>query len=243
MTVPVVVVTGLAAEARIAAGPHVVAVSGGGDREALAAQISSAIAAGAGAVISFGVAGGLAPGLEAGSCLVARAVLTPDGQRYEADRRWAQRLSALVDSAPIVDLVGVDAPVAGPHDKRTLHVETGAVAVDMESHVAAEIAARHGIPFAAFRVVADPAERTLPHAALVGMRRDGSIAIGAILRSLLRDPLQIGGLLRTALDARAAFAALFRGRKMIAAGFGLGDLRELVLDVPGEDVFGRSLPV
>jgi hopanoid-associated phosphorylase len=236
-------VTGLAAEARIAAAPQVVTVSGGGDRTALAAQIETAIAAGAGAVISFGIAGGLAPGLESGSCLVARAVLTPDGARYETDRRWAQRLSALVGSAPIVDLVGVDTPVAGCRDKRRLHVDTGAVAVDMESHIAAEIAARHGIPFAAFRVVADTAEHSLPHAAVVGMRRDGSIAIAAVLGSLLRNPLQLAGLLRTALDARAAFAALFRGRKMVSGSFGFGDLRELVLDVPGEDVFSRSLPV
>jgi hypothetical protein len=170
-------------------------------------------------------------------------VLTSDGQRFEADRSWARRLSALIEGAPIVDLMGVDTPVAGSCDKRTLHVETGAVAVDMESHIAAEIAARHGIPFAAFRVVADTAETSLPHAALVGMRRDGSIAVGAVLRSLLRDPFQIHGLVRTAMDARAAFSALFRGRKMISGGFGFGDIRELVLDVPGEDVFSRSLPV
>ncbi len=35
-------------------------------------------------------------------------------------------------------------------------------AVDMESHVAARVAARHGLPFAALRVISDPASRSLP---------------------------------------------------------------------------------
>jgi len=41
-------------------------------------------------------------------------------------------------------------------------VSTGAIAVDMESHVVAAVGAAHGLPVAAMRVVTDPAERTLP---------------------------------------------------------------------------------
>jgi hypothetical protein len=57
------------------------------------------------------------------------------------------------------------------------------------------------------------------------MRPDGKIAIGAVAKSILRDPRQIPHLFRTALDARTAFAALLSGRQMIADGFGFADFR------------------
>ncbi len=235
--------TGLVAEARIAAGPHVAVVSSGGDRARLQAKLEKALRSEVSAIVSFGIAGGLAPGLNAGTPLVARAIVAEDGQYYESDRSWAQSLANALGGALIVDIAGVDAPVADPAQKRALHVATGAVAVDMESHIAARVAAAHNLPFAAFRVVADPAERQLPHAALVGLRDDGTLALGAVMRSLLREPRQVPHLIRTALDTRAAFVSLFSGRQMIAGGFGFGDFRELMLDVPCEDVLGRSLPV
>lgn len=235
--------TGLAAEARIVAGPGVITLSGGGCTDRLTALIEEAVAAGGRAIVSVGIAGGLSPGLRAGTALVARRILTEGGASLEADRTWAQRLSLRLGGAPIVDLAGTDTPVVDQAAKRALHVETGAVAADMESHVAARLAARHGLPFAALRVVADPAERQLPHAALVGMRPDGGVAVGAVLASLLRDPQQLPSLVATALDARAAFAALLRCRQMMSGGFGFGDLGELRLDVTREDVLGRSLPV
>ena len=85
----------------------------------------------------------------------------------------------------------------------------------MESHIAAKIAARHGVPFAACRVIIDPAERTLPPAALVGMRADGRPDVFAVIRSLCQQPRQVFALLRVVADARAARTALFRGRRRL----------------------------
>jgi len=239
----VIAVTGMLAEAKAARGPDIRVLSGGGDCERLVAELEAAVADEAAAIISFGIAGGLAPGLMPGTRLVARSVLTADGERFTCDSAWASKLSLAVGGAPIVDLIGVDEPVIGPAAKRALHVQTGALAVDMESHIAARVAARHNLPFVAFRVVADPAHRELPHAALVGMRPDGSMAVGAVLRSLARQPRQIPQLMRTALDARAAFSALFRSREMFAGGLGFGDLSELLLDMPAENIISSSLPV
>ena len=100
-------------------------------------------------------------------------------------------------------------------DKRALHESAGTVAVDMESHIAAKIAARHGVPFAACRVIIDPAERTLPPAALVGMRADGRPDVFAVIRSLCQQPRQVFALLRVVADAHAARSALFRGRRRL----------------------------
>jgi hopanoid-associated phosphorylase len=241
--VRVVAVSGLGFEAKLAKGHGITNVVACGDRERLTRDLARAMALNPAAVISFGVAGGLAPGLAPGTQLVARAIVTPDGERHACDARWSMRLSQLLGGARIVDLVGLDEPVSDPVAKRDLFVTTGAFAADMESHVAARIAAAHGLPFAAFRVVLDPCERRLPHAALVGMRPDGGIALGAIAHSILRDPSQIPQLLRTAHDARAGFTSLSRGRKRLVHRLGFTDFRELQLDVPAEDVFGGPLEV
>ncbi len=204
---PVLLVAGLAAETRIAAGAGVVTLAGGGDAARLALSIETAVQRGVRVVVSFGIAGGLRSGLRPGAVLIARGIHDAGG-RVPADPAWIERLAALLPEARVEDLAGVDAAVAGAEGKADLHRRTGAAAVDMESHVAARVALRHGIPFAAIRVVADPAERTLPPAALVGMRPDGTADLGAVLRSLGRDPRQLAGLIRTGLDARAALAAL-----------------------------------
>ncbi len=56
-----------------------------------------------------------------------------------------------------------------PSCKAALHSETGAAAVDMESHIAAAYAAEAGLPFAALRVISDPAQS---RAAGARQRRD-----------------------------------------------------------------------
>ncbi len=113
-------------------------------------------------------------------------------------------------------LAGAEGPVCTPADKRALNRETGALAVDTESHVVAHAAAGHGLPMAAIRVIADPAHRSLPHAALTAVRADGTTDLLAVLRSVMRRPYQLPALLLTALDARAARATLLRGRGLLA---------------------------
>jgi hypothetical protein len=47
---------------------------------------------------------------------------------------------------------------------------------------------------------------------LVGLDREGNPRTGAVLAALLRDPGQIGALIRVALATRNALKALLRGR-------------------------------
>src|SRR5262249_40991559 len=100
------------------------------------------------------------------------------------------------------------------------HAQTGAAAVDTESHIAARIAAAHGVPFVACRVIIDAADKRLPPAALIGLRPDGTADVGAVFRSVVRQPSQLPALVRTALDARIGSAALRRGRQLLGAGLG-----------------------
>ena len=87
--------------------------------------------------------------------------------------------------------------MADTGQKADLHRTTGALAVDMESHVVARAARRHRLPFAAARVVCDPAHRALPPAARIGMKPDGRMDLPAVLRSVLAEPGQLPALIVT----------------------------------------------
>jgi hopanoid-associated phosphorylase len=178
------------------------------------------MAAGCGGLISFGVAGGLAPQLQPGTCVIGSAILD-NGARRMTDPRWAQRLMRIIPGAVHGSIVGVGEPIAHAAAKRDLHEQTGAVAVDMESHVVARAAAEHGVPVAAIRVVVDPVKRTIPRSALAGARADGTIDPLAVMRSLARNPRDLIGLVRMALDTRAARATLMRGSALLGPGLGL----------------------
>jgi len=211
---PVIAVTCLSFEARVAAGPGISVLCGTAQR--YIDKLESAVRAGGSGIISIGIAGGLAPGLAPGDWVVASGVVT-DGMRIPTDGAWSQRLLSALPSAVYADISGSDTPVVARAEKRTLHEADGTVAVDMESHIAARIAARYGVPFAACRVIIDPAERTLPPAALVGMRDDGRADVMAVVRSLCQQPRQVFALLRVVADLRAARSALFRGRRRLGA--------------------------
>ena len=115
-------------------------------------------------------------------------------------------------------VVGADSIIGSVPEKTALYANTGAIAVDMESHIAARVAARHDLPFAIVRTISDSADRALPPAALVGMKPDGGVALGAILASLARNPAQLPALIRTGRDAGAAFKALARAMETLDAG-------------------------
>ena len=216
----IIAAVGLVREARITQGQGVHAVIGGGDVAALSEALRSAIAQGASGIISFGIAGGLDPALKPGVCIVGSAVR--DGQtRIATDPVWSKNLQARLPKAIAGDVAGLDWPAASVKQKKLLHSMTGALAVDMESHVAGRIALEAGLPFAILRVVCDPASRDLPHAALAGMRGDGTTDIGAVLKSLLRNPKQLGALIALANNARAAFSVLKRRRKRAGESFAL----------------------
>jgi hopanoid-associated phosphorylase len=200
-----------------------------GDRSRLMPALIAAADAGARGIVSFGIAGGLDPALPAGTLVVASAVVAKDA-RYEADARWSQALLKANPGAVHGIIAGADAPVCEPSEKRALRETTGAGAVDMESHLVAAFAQERGLPFAAFRAIADSADRRLPKAVLNAMRPDGSADIGAVLCSLAREPSQLPDLIRTGFDTGRAKKALLRDRDLLGAGLGF-DAGHHLLDV------------
>lgn len=225
----IIAAVGLKRERRIVDGPGVEAIAGGGDKARLEALLEGR-AAKAHGIISIGIAGGLAPGLRTGDWVVADGVLA-DGTTMPTDTEWTSRLAARLPEATRGLLLGVDAIVAAPGEKAELHRTTGALAVDMESHIAARVAQRHRLSFAVARVVCDPAYRSLPHAARVAMKPDGRVDFAAVLRSLLAHPVQLLALIRTGKDAEQAFRSLLRGQRRLGPGLCGPDLGQLGLDM------------
>lgn len=227
---PILVITGMAAEARLAAGPGVSTIMAGGNPARLRSMLSAGPMPGCRAVVSVGIAGGLDPSLVPGDVIVATGIATADG-RHVASPVLAQRLAARLTDHPkrvlLADLAGVDCAVLSPGDKRALRSATGALAVDMESHVAAAFAAQHGLPFAALRVVCDPAHRALPELIATALRPDGAVCFASVFRSLWQQPRQVAAMPRLARDAATGFRALRRCCDLLGHGFGLHDISEL----------------
>jgi adenosylhomocysteine nucleosidase len=117
-------------------------------------------------------------------------------------------------------LVGAEEVVLHQRDKAALRLRTGAVAVDMESHIAAGYAAAMGLPFAALRVISDPASRALPAIALNALKPNGDIDAWKVLRGIARKPSVIPDLMRTARDFNRAIASLRGCRGFLLGGSG-----------------------
>lgn len=215
----VIAVTGLAREARIARRAKVATVIGGGDKQLLTSRLEGAIRAGAKGIISFGIAGALAPLLKPGDIVIATHVVHGN-ERYATDPRWTSILRQKLPRATLAIIAGHGEIVSHVDGKRRLFAISGAHAVDTESHIAARMARKHGIPFVAIRTISDAAARGLPPAALVPLRSSGHIRLSGVLRSVLSDPMQMRDLLVTGREAGRAFAALRRCRD--ALGLFLG---------------------
>ncbi len=222
------VVTGLQREAQIAAGDDVITLCSGGNSRTLTGLLTS-LPPPTGGVLSFGLGGGLAPGLRSGDLVIGSHVAN-FGEPLETDRNWHARIvSAIEGKRPVHlgQLAARDFVLTRAADKAALHRELGALAVDMESHVADEYARRHGLPFAVIRAVSDPAHRSLPAIATDALRPDGKVDLSKVLAGVLRRPGQIPALISAGIDSERAFASLRRVRRLLGPLFGLGgaDLR------------------
>jgi hypothetical protein len=216
--VTLIIACGLKREARIfdRPGRDVFVVIGGGQAATLDRDLDDEAERFPGIILSCGIAGALAPSLRPGDVVI------------DGDAGVAERLAEAVPYAHRGIIVGNDAIVATATEKRLLRERTGALAVDMESHVAARVALRKGLPFAALRVISDRAEDDLPPAALVGMRRDGGMALGAVLASLACAPRQLPALIRTGRQADQAFRSLTRAfEAIVRAGIDRLDMAAL----------------
>jgi adenosylhomocysteine nucleosidase len=218
---PILIVTGLLQEARIAAGPGMAVICSSSDPQQLRALLTVFDPQTIRGVISFGVAGGLDPSLKSGDVVVATEVMA-------GDTRWLAGLSLSEDQIAGIalgrrrvvrgGLAGVEEVVAAQSSKAALRSVTGAAAVDMESHIAAAYAAENDLPFAALRVISDPATRALPALARTAIKPNGDIDLRMIFQGVVRNPRTLRALVSTGIDFNRALKSLRGCRGFLLGG-------------------------
>ena len=209
-------------EAGIIGTAGVVVVVGGGDANGLATKLD-ALHGDIGGVISIGLGGALSPLLTVGDVVIGEKIIT-GAEDWDCHAGWRNRLMSRLPHAHQGNIFGSDVIIHQAETKSGLHATTGALAVDMESQVAARFAAKRNLPLAALRVISDDAGHVLPPAALVAMRTDGGISIGKVLWSLVKRPAQLPALIRTGRASSKAFAELLRCRDLCGVGIAGLDL-------------------
>jgi adenosylhomocysteine nucleosidase len=200
MSAPIIgFVTGLTAEARIAARCGGLLRAGGGTPAGAELGARQLVAEGAGALVSFGLAGGLDPALRPGALVVPAEVIDA-GVIFAADLVLSARFGGMT----VHRLLAAEAVVTDAAAKWRAAQANGAQAVDLESGAVARVASEHSLPFAVVRAICDPAERDLPPAALIALDHKGAIGLIRVLGALLRQPGQLPNLLGLARDAARA---------------------------------------
>tara|TARA_Y100000588_G_scaffold75889_1_gene79144 strand:- start:629 stop:1315 length:687 start_codon:yes stop_codon:yes gene_type:complete len=184
-----------------------IAVTGGDPLRAETAAREFATAGAAG-LISFGIAGGLDPALEPGDLILAEGVRLPDEDVISTQASWRTAFAAAAAGTADGMIYGSDLAVSRTDDKARLFTDYGVRAVDMESHGVARAAREAGLPFLIVRAIADPADRTIPPAALAGLGPDGEQRPFAVMQAILRNPAQVPALIQLARDAKTALRRL-----------------------------------
>jgi adenosylhomocysteine nucleosidase len=226
----IIAVTGLAREARIFASHGVVAICCGGRAALLLEKLERTVTGKTAGIISIGIAGGLAPFLKSGNCVIASEIVS-EGRHIHTDASWTQRLAERLPDALLAPIAGSEGIVHSRAVKADLFRATGAYAVDMESHAAARFAASHRIPFAALRAIADPAESELPPLVSEAITQAGTVNIFGVLKAVASNPRQIPALMRTGRESNAGFRALLRCRNVLGLDLAGPDGGELALDM------------
>jgi len=167
--------------------------------------------AGATALASWGMAGGLDPSLTAGTILLPNTVIGIDGNAIATARQWCERLGAALSALhPVArgDLLSSTRAIGSIAQKAALYRETGAAAVDMESLAVATVARTSHLPFIAVRVIVDGAGDVLPRAVTAAADSAGHLQLWRLIGALARSPADLAPLIRLARRYRAASRSL-----------------------------------
>jgi adenosylhomocysteine nucleosidase len=203
-----VCISGLAAEAKIARAAGFSVVIRAGDRDHTAALVATA-AAQTDCLVSFGIAGGLAPDLKAGTVVVSGEVVS-EGCHWAVESQHLRRLNDFARSigATLGPVLGATSILATRTEKKQAWARTGALVVDLESEIVARTATALGIPFIVLRSIADTAQRDLPPASLVPLSADGKPDLLGVLAAVVRRPFQVTEMIGLAQETVMALSAL-----------------------------------
>jgi adenosylhomocysteine nucleosidase len=151
-------------------------------------------------VISAGACGALDPALAVGALVVPGLVLGPDGARWPT-----AALPRLASGGALLTVADV---VESAAHKARLWMETGALAVDMESAAIMAWARERGVTAAVVRGVSDDAERGIPAALAAAVGEDGRVRPLRAVSAALSRATALGDLLELRAGTEAALKSV-----------------------------------
>jgi hopanoid-associated phosphorylase len=182
--------------------------------------------AGCTSLVSWGSAVGLSPDLAPGSLVIPEKIHSSEGVSFTPDASWCDRLTTrLRGHLPLFTgpMAESSAILKTPEEKKLFFEKSGALALDMESAGAAQLALEKGIPFISLRAIVDPWDMPLPPCAAGATDGMGKIRPLYLFGSLLIRPWEIFPLLRLARYYRAALdnlssAVRLAGPRLLSPG-------------------------
>ena len=151
-------------------------------------------------VVSAGACGALAPALAVGALVVPTVVLGQDGARWPT-----AMLPRLASSGALLTVGDV---IESAAQKSRLWMETGALAVDMESAAILAWARERGVPAAVVRGVSDDAEHGIPAALAAAVGEDGRVRPLRAVTAALARATALGDLLELRAGTEAALKSV-----------------------------------
>jgi adenosylhomocysteine nucleosidase len=165
-------------------------------------------------VLSAGFSGAVVPGLSVGDLILAEDLAGVDGVSWPAT--WPKGSTSFRRGR----LLTASSLVSRPEEKRRLGEESGAIAVDMESAVAARLCSAAGLPFGCLRAISDDVDTPMSEA-LLAVLAGGRVKAGRLTMAILRRPWLIAELLRLAIHTRHAAKRLAIGLTELLASSSL----------------------
>jgi len=184
----------------------VLAYSGAGADNARTAS-ELLLAQGVTRLISWGCAAALSESLKPGDLILADTLIDAEGIQINIHPEWIGLANTLLSThvkAHIGSLAESRTIVAEAKDKKHLHTQTGAIALDMESTAVAKVARQNGLPFLTIRTVADPAHMNLPKAINHSLNDEGDVVLAKLLAFIALHPTELPGLIKLGLHFNAA---------------------------------------
>ena len=180
------------------------------------------VAHGVRALVSFGTAAGLEPGLKPGDLLLPNALIDRAGHSLNLRGSWRDNVCAVVsrhrqfEERPLGEATSILAEVG---DKRSMRKRLGVVAADMESIAVAKTADDARLPVLVLRSVVDSADMVIPRSVVTATDEDGRISLLRLAASLLRRPVDYRAFVQLGLAFRHSQRTLKQLSKQLMPDF------------------------
>jgi len=164
------------------------------------------------ALLSWGTAGSLTENIQSGDLLLADSIVANDGNKYSFDTEWNKRIANKLCNTSLIIRHGMIAHtrqvLATTEDKKRLHSETNALAVDMESLAIAQIANKEKLPCVSIRAIVDEASQCIPGTVIKNTDTFGRPALFPLFSNLILNPGLVIELIKLRSGMKAATTTL-----------------------------------